>query len=353
FDVVFRNTERNGWGNSKVQKLVNLFRHLPLQTITPEAYNLGGRAANFASLYRFDAQKRRVFSSFSAPLHRDPKWRYGLNVDLRKENWDLRYPQALASGLRNFTLEKAAAVAQLESVLTPNWRWTSAVQLADRRFLSPVSTAQNMADASFAQEFLPDGLSLKYVTQLEGSPLQVPEKRFVAVTTARLELGKMWTRPARSFAKVQAGVRATWMPQPRGDDYVFSTQLRAGKTFGAVPLDELSTFGMDGDNDLWLRAHAGTHDGKKGAAPMGRDYLLFNSEWDKNVYNGGFLKIKIGPFFDAGSVSDPFAVLGSRAWLFDTGVQCKVRLFAGVGVVLSYGRDLRGGTNALHASALR
>ena len=86
---------------------------------------------------------------------------------------------------------------------------------------------------------------------------------------------------------------------------------------------------------------------------MGRDYLLFNGEWDKNVYKGGLFSIKVGPFFDTGRVSDPSAVLGSRQWLFDTGVQIKVRLFGGFGLALSYGRGLSDGTHAVHASALR
>jgi len=352
FDLLFRNTERNGWGNSKLRKLVNLFGQLPFQTITPQAYNLRGEAINLVSLYRFNAQRRRVFSSFSAPLQGNPKWRYGLDVDLRKENWDVRYPTSLSAAARYTTLEKAEAGAHLEAVISPNWHWSSAVQMADRRFLH-LATAQNSADATFARDFLQDGTTLKYVTQLEGTPLRVPERRFVATVTGRLELGKWWTRPAQSFTKLQGGIRAQWMPQPRGDDYVFSTQLRAGKTLGAVPLDELNVLGMDGDDDLWLRAHSGTYAAKKGAAPMGRDYLLFNGEWDKNVYKGGLFSIKVGPFFDTGRVSDPSAVLGSRQWLFDTGVQIKVRLFGGFGLALSYGRGLSDGTHAVHASALR
>jgi tetratricopeptide (TPR) repeat protein len=350
FDVLFHNSEKNGWGKSKMQKLVNLFRQLPMQTITPEAYNLRGKGANFVSLYRFAAQNRRLFASYSAPVQQNPKWRYGIDVDLRKENWDLRYPDAISSAARDFTMEKAEAGAQLETVVSPNWHWTSAVQYADRRFLHPFTSQSG--DTTFLNDFLQDGPTLKYMTQMDGTLIRMPERRLAVSTTAGLELGKWWARPAQSFTKLHAGMRATWLPQPRGDDYAFTAQFRAGKTFGMVPLDELNVLGIGGDNDLWLRGHAVTHSGKKGSAPIGRDYLLFNSEWDKNVYSGGFFQVKVGPFFDTGRISDPSGLIGSREWLFDTGVQVKVRLFGGMGIALSYGRDLRGGTNALVASSL-
>ena len=348
FDVVFRNSERNGWGSSKISKLLNLFDRLPFQTITPEAHNLRGRGVNFVSLYRFDAQKRRLFLSFGAPLQGNPKWRYGVSADLRKENWDLRYPSDLSEAARNVRLEKAAVSAQLQAVLNPDWNWSSAVEVADRRYLTPMA-APGTTDASLAQ----DGPTLKYVTQLKGKPLRVPEKRLVGTVTARAALGKWWASSAQAFAKVEGGVRTTWMPQEKGDDYALSAQLRAGKTFGALPLDELNVLGVEGDSGLWLRGHAAVHAGKKGAAPMGRNFLLFNSEWDKNVYQGAIFGIKLGPFLDMGRVTDPAGMLGSRRWLIDSGVQLKLRVFGGLGITLSYGRGLVDGSNALHASALR
>ena len=40
FDILFRNRERDGWGQGKLEKLFLLFRGLPFQSITPEFYNL-------------------------------------------------------------------------------------------------------------------------------------------------------------------------------------------------------------------------------------------------------------------------------------------------------------------------
>lgn len=46
-------------------------------------------------------------------------------------------------------------------------------------------------------------------------------------------------------------------------------KLRAGTKFGQIPFDELFILGAERDNDLWLRAHKGTRDGREGSAPMG------------------------------------------------------------------------------------
>src|SRR6185503_7433106 len=90
FDLVFRARERNGWGANKWQGLLSLFRGLPFQTIYPEFYNIGGRAINSLSMYRWDAQKRRIRTNLSGPFSGDPKWRYEIDLDLRDENWDIR-----------------------------------------------------------------------------------------------------------------------------------------------------------------------------------------------------------------------------------------------------------------------
>jgi hypothetical protein len=100
-----------------------------------------------------------------------------------------------------------------------------------------------------------------------------------------------------------------------------------------------------------MRAHIGSHNGRKGNAPLGTNYILSNTEIDKNVYHNGFLNVKVGPFLDTGKMLGDRA-LGPQQWLWDTGVQSKVRVF-GVGVVFSYGRDLRSGNDAFYVSVLR
>jgi hypothetical protein len=77
---------------------------------------------------------------------------------------------------------------------------------------------------------------------------------------------------------------------------------------------------------------------------MVRNYFLSNSEIDKNLFNGGFLSVKLGPFLDVGK--------GSGKWLWDTGLQAKFRVL-GVGFALIYGKDLRSGNNTFYVMAGR
>src|SRR6185369_4738686 len=97
------------------------------------------------------------------------------------------------------------------------------------------------------------------------------------------ELGTVWAEQAHTFEKLQGSIATQWFPQASGDDYKLLGTLRGGKTFGALPFDELPVLGIERDTDLWMRAHVGTRDGIKGSAPLGRNYLLLNWEMDKNV----------------------------------------------------------------------
>ena len=136
-----------------------------------------------------------------------------------------------------------------------------------------------------------------------------------------------------------------------GGDYAIEQQVRAGKVLGRAPFDELFMLGLERDNDLWLRAHPGARDGRKGSAPLGRQYFLFNWEIDKNIYTNGFFSVKLSPFLDAGSM-DSSVGPGPRKWLWDTGVQAKFRIL-GVGFALIYGKDLRSGGNTFFATDSR
>jgi hypothetical protein len=151
---------------------------------------------------------------------------------------------------------------------------------------------------------------------------------------------------------LQGSTRWHWFPRSEGDDYEVQQQVRAGKTFGDAPFDELFMLGLERDNDLPMRAHIGTRNGRKGSAPLGGTYFLSNWEADKNVFQNGLLTVKLGPFVDTGKIAGTSSGLGPRKWLWDVGAQAKARVF-GVGVVFSYGKDLRNGNNAYYVTMLR
>jgi hypothetical protein len=196
---------------------------------------------------------------------------------------------------------------------------------------------------------LAKGFQLKQSSQLDAVLWGWPERRLTVEGGLSSQLGRIWSQPSRSFEKLQGSARFHWFPQAQGDDYEVQQSIRAGKTFGDVPFDELYLLGLERDNDLWMRGHIGTRDGRKGSAPLGRNYFLSNWEADKNVYRSGIFTVKVGPFLDTGKITDALDGLGSHQWLWDLGAQAKVRVF-GIGMVFSYGKDLRSGNNAFYVS---
>jgi len=131
------------------------------------------------------------------------------------------------------------------------------------------------------------------------------------------------------------------------------TMVRAGRTFGQVPFDELSMLGFDRDNDLWMRGHNDLLHGQRGNAPLGRNYVLSNSDIAKVVYHGAFVLVKAGPFLDTGDITDPSPYFGSPKWLTDTGLQMTVRLLGSFEFVFGYGKDLRSGNNTFYSTVSR
>jgi tetratricopeptide (TPR) repeat protein len=347
FDAIFGAHERNGFGKSKVEALLSTFRGVGYQTIHLEYFNLGQSAINIASMVRWDAQKRRLMSSLSGPLRRDPRRRYRIGLDLRDENWDLRRSsQGPAPSLGALMLRRNAVDAEISFFPSGRWSWSTGGELSHREYRN-VS-----AGPGLPPDALLKGYALKHLAQLNRELWRVPDRRFESSVRISSEEATLWSAPTHSFERLQASLAARWSPRMVGDDYVIQQQIRTGKIFGRVPFDELFMLGLERDNDLWMRSHIGTRDDRKGSAPLGRDYLLSNWEMDKNLYNNGFFSVKLSPFLDTGKSTDSSAGLGSGKWLWDTGVQAKFRVL-GVGFVLIYGKDLRSGHHAFYVMTWR
>jgi tetratricopeptide (TPR) repeat protein len=346
FDIWFRNQERNGFGETKWEKLFVLFRGLPFLSVTPEWYNIRQSAINFVSLVRWDPEKRRVFAQISGPFERSAKHRYEVTADLRNENWDVRNSLAgSAPVLVSLNLRREAVAFGLTSA-GGRWSWSADAEVSHRDFRSVVP------GTVLRPELLAKGYELKQLARLDLAIWRVPEKRFTVHGGVASQVARLWSHPDESFAKLQAFLDWHWFPQAEGGDYEMREQLRVGKTFGTVPFDELFMLGLERDNDLPLRGHVGTHDGRKGSAPLGRDYFLSTLEMDKKIYGNGVLTLTLGPFLDTGKISDPSSQLGSHKWLCDIGAQAKLRVF-GTGVVFSYGKDLRSGSNVFYLAMMR
>lgn len=347
FDVWLRSQERNGFGSTKWEGLFLLLRGLPFLSVNPEYYNLHRGAINIVSMFRWDAEKRRVFAELSSPFEHSAKYRYDLNADMRNENWVILNSEAPGSSpLASLNLRREVLGFNLASHASGRWDWSVGAEISHRDFRSVVP-GQVLTPGLLAK-----GYQLKQVADLGATLWRMPERRFTVDAKASSQAARLWSRPEESSEKLQGSLGWHWFPRAEGDDYEMQQRFRAGKTFGTVPFDELFMLGLERDNNLPMRAHIGTHDGRKGSAPLGSDYFLANWEADKNLYGNGIVALKIGPFLDSGKITDPAATLGSHKWLWDTGAQIKLRVF-GTGVVFSYGKDLRSGNNAFYLTTLK
>ena len=349
YDVTLHLGERNGWDDSKLDGIISLLSGLPYATVYPEFYNLGHDAVNVTSLARWDSEKRRVSLAVSLPVYGDPSLRLRLYADARNENWNLtRTFFSAGTPLSDLNLRRASAGAEFRSVESGNWNWSSGAEIAHRNF-------RNLSEplSSSEQSFFTATTSLAGWLGAGRSLLRVLERRFTLDASAELRAGREFADGLGPFASLRGSLLAHWLPQAQGDDYEMQTRIRAGGTAGKVTIDELFQLGVERDNDLWLRGHAGTIDGRKGAAPLGRRYFLANWEMDKNIYRNGFVTLKLGPFLDSGAVADSSGLFGSQRWLWDSGIQCKVQVLGSMTVLLSYGRNLRGGKGVFYGTVLR
>ena len=347
FDATLHLAERNGWGDSKLEGALALLSGVPYATIYPEIYNLEHRAINLTSLLRWDSAKRRAFGTLSTPLFDNPSRRLEIYVDARNENWNLGHTFFGGAAPSDLNMRRVAGGVELRSVVNGRWSWSTGSEIASRSFRN-LPAISSIAE----RKFFTDATSFAYWLRMDRSLLRVPEHRFTLDSSAEGRIGHTFAENLGDFGAVRGTLGARWLPRASGDDFEMRTRVRAGATVGAVPFDELFQLGVERDNDLWLRGHAGTSDGRKGSAPLGRRYFLSNWEMDKNVYGNGIFTVKLGPFLDTGSIADSSGLFGSQRWLWDTGAQCKVRVLGSVTVVLIYGRDLRGGHNVYYGTLL-
>jgi hypothetical protein len=347
YSVDFVSVERNGFGSNKFEALASIFRNLPI-AVDPEYYNLGGKGINLLSYFRWDQNKRRVWASVSMPVEDNPSLRFGLYSDARNENWDLsRTFRGATLPLTDLNMERIEFGPQFRSVVNWRWSWQAHLVYAYRRF-------RNVRDVLPADTyFFTNTGSLEYRMRTDYTLIDIPDRRLKLVSWGRGNFGKNFAAGLGTFGGIEGSLELQWYPRPSGNDYETTLQFRIGRNFGDATLDELYQLGIERDNDLWVRGISGTRNGFKGNAPLGREFVLWNWETDKTVYNNPFFSVQIGPFVDIGRIKDPSGVFGSTTWLWDPGLQCKFRIFGDIVVLVSYGRDLHSGSGAFYETTSR
>lgn len=357
FDVQFHSRELDGFGSGRVPALVSTFAGAVYETVYPSYFDIGKSATNFQSLLRWDSQKLRAWFSISGPLHDLPQRRWRLQADLRDENWAIRRSfSGVAPVLGSLNLERESLEGSVTGFQSGRLQWATGAELSHRSFRDVVE------GTALTPALVVPGYELKFQASIEDKVVDIPERRFWITTGAGSELARIWPVQAQVpgapnvFAKLQGSALAHWFPRQEGEKYEVQVRLRAGQTFGSAPFDELFPLGVERDTDLWLRGQIGTRDRKKGSSPMGRDYILENADFSRLIFNNGLFGITAGPLLDVARAGAPTSGLqtglATGQWLFDVGAAVKVTVL-GTSFVLTYGRDLRAGSNAFYGTMAR
>jgi tetratricopeptide (TPR) repeat protein len=339
FDLVFRGVEKLGFGDSKPQAAIRLLRGLPYQTVYPEYFNIRGSAANITSMIRWDPDKRRAALRFSAPLPSRPAFRLSLSGDVRDENWELL--PGTASPV-DFNSRPFSIATQLDHIVSGRWNWGMGTALLHE------NVSEFLGEKVFGK-----GYSLQYFARVEIRLLNLPERRLNITSHVVQSLGRNFATPGSSFARTQASTELKWLPGNKAGNYEFTTRFSGGYSRGTLPFSDLFMLGLERDNNLLLRGHVGTRDGRKGSAPMAQAFLLSNVEFTRRIFSNGLIDIKLGPFLD---IAKPYRTLqpgASSTWLYDPGVALKIRVLGATTVTFTYGRNTNENRNAFYVSALQ
>ena len=347
YSVKIHPLEVNGWGDSAAEGLISLLRGVPYETLYPEVFNFHHSAVNLVSMLRWDPNKQRVFAALAGPVAGSARTRYQLYLDSRKENWDISHTFfAAASPVTDLRLNKIEGGAEIMTLVDPRLALRGGVDLSGRSFAN-FNTHQSGAAAFFA-----NGFALTAESSARYRLADFPDHRFKLDSTGSIQAGHDFARTLDNFAQAEGGLAADWLPQASTDDYEMTAQVRAGHTFGMVPFDNLFMLGLERDNDLWLQGQVGTANGRKGSAPLGRDYTLTNWGDDKIIFQNGICRVRLGPFLDSGRITDPSNDFGSGRWMWDAGLELKIRVLGGTEVALFFGKDLLTGRTSFYATTL-
>ena len=201
---------------------------------------------------------------------------------------------------------------------------------------------------------LRDTWSFEWPNRLSALLWSWPDHRINIDGDLLLSPGRLISAQAGRFLISQGNLRVSWYPQASGDDLSARSAVSTGRIFGAATLDQFFMLGMERDNPLWIRGHAGTRGGRKGEAPIG-DRVHPDSE--RTQPDGFpfalFEGFPVGPFYDTGNMTEADGRFGSRGWMHDAGLSVTLKTFSGLAWTLVYGRNLRDGGGVFYAAASR
>lgn len=332
FDVEVRYVPRRSGIHSGMD-LVPLLSGVPFKMLRPELlFNNGIR---LQSVLRWDPNQRQLEATVSGPLGGSAKARGTVGLDIRRELW---------SGSRDFRLNAETVDARVSWPISGRTTVWTGFSLQRFKFDVPSEpsspSAVPLEDGKFV--FSTSGLRRTWL------PSTIPGVTFDAASA--IDVGADVGPTTRRLIRSVSSLEAAWRIPGAWRELEVRSRATAGWLSGEASVCQMFSLGVDQEEALQLRGHRGTNDGKKGSGPRGRALALTNLDVSATVHRTRISRLTAGPFLDLAHLRAPEGAVDAQPWFVDAGVVARLKLFDGLEIAASFGRDLMSSTDLFHVS---
>jgi len=336
YNAVVRTTTKT---NSPADILFGLVKGLPFQTSYLDLWNMGNSGTNFNGLYRWDADRRRGEGGFKIALPIVGLLELQMGSIWRFERWNL------SPVIRPELLPKARLIYKDTAMgigvkHIPNYRVELAAGFLYRNRAASGELPQIFTNSLNTGKFIGQVnlylIDRKYKNQL----------RVEAFAARRSIIGN--TQFTGGTAEL---VNQVTLSKDTGT--YFDWAVKGGTSRGLLPVEDYFVLGIDAPTtENLLRGHRTTLEGQYGNGPMGSDFVLLNTDFNRrlktvpffNTLNIPYFVVRWDIFFDTAKTWDRNDVFKPSKLLLDTGAGLRFETPT-YSFNLIYGKSLRDGNN--------
>lgn len=339
YNAIVRTTAR---ANTRAQFLWNLLREAPFDETHLNFNDVGGSAIGWRSSFRWDKDRRRLRGRLIVPLPLPGVPVLEIYDTWRSERWDVRdvlVPDPTPYGWL-FDYKSNSVGMRLDAVPDYRVRFRAGFEYRNR---DAAGTLASLDLNSRNSAILTGGMTLRPIDRRFRNQIRVDG--FIARESI---LGDFdFSGGTLILAnRIEFGERRS---------SAFNVAATGGTSRGEIPFDHYFILGMGSVATHDLRGHVASDQGHYGRAPMGTDFVLMNSDFERRLMTlpllgfAGipFIEVRGMAFYDIARVFDRRRVFMQEDTFHDFGAGLQFDTPTTTFTVL-YGRDSTGGNNILY-----
>jgi tetratricopeptide (TPR) repeat protein len=339
YNAIVRTTTKS---NSPADLMFGLLRGAPFQITYLDYWNIGNSGINFNGNWRWEAQRRRLAGQLKIPVRVQSLLSLQTGSWWRDEHWNLTPVILPQFRDRALVLYKATAMgAHFKQI--PNYRveYGGGFEYRNRAAAGdiPKLYTNNLNTGKFTAELNLRPIDRRYQNRihLEGFAARralIGNTNFTG-GVAQLDNRVTVSKDTRSF---------------------FDWTIKGGTSRGLLPIEDYFALGLDTYSENPLRAHTLASHDHYGNGPMGTDFVLVNTDFERrlatipffNTVNIPYVTVKWQVFFDGAKTWDRNHIFQQGTLWLDTGGGIRLETPTHA-LNLIYGKSLRNGNNVLFA----